>query len=179
MADKTFESFSEFHAAVPELARRMTADTQLAARALANPILALQELGVTFTPALEREVERWVRFTKADRERLATLEQQLHVAVGEAFDPESEHDVERVLFTKLKLARPKQPERSEQARDPLHDLSGKHPAVALLLAFRAISQRVPKLAPREAYERLKTSKQGLPVSKIVLRLPAHQGGRHA
>jgi hypothetical protein len=106
MPTRILSDFEAFHRLVPALVERINAEPALGARAMANPLLALEELGVHLTPELEREVERRLRFSPAQRERLASLDSQLKDAAGERLDAESPQDLERVLFARLKLPRP-------------------------------------------------------------------------
>lgn len=106
MTLRTLSNFESFHRLVPALVKRMAEDVELAARAMANPILALRELGIELTPELAREVERFIRFSEEDRKKLSATESKLHKELGELFDPESTEDIERVLFVRLKLHRP-------------------------------------------------------------------------
>jgi hypothetical protein len=106
MPVRTVATFAAFHRLVPSIVRRLSEDRDLAVRAMANPTLAIEELGFDLAPEVAREVERRVRFSDQTRTRLAAIEAKLFEAAGERFDPESSEDVERVLFSRLKLPRP-------------------------------------------------------------------------
>ena len=62
MRTRTLSSFEAFHRLVPSIVKRINEDTALAMRAMTNPILAMEELGIELEPALAREVERRLRF---------------------------------------------------------------------------------------------------------------------
>jgi len=88
---------------VPSIVKRVNADPALALRAAANPLLALDELGYTLTPELQREVALRVRFNAEQISRLDALTSQIHTLAGESFDIDSTKALERVLFTRLHL----------------------------------------------------------------------------
>ncbi len=106
MPVRTVATFAAFHRLVPSIVKRLSEDRDLAVRAMANPILAIEELGFDLAPEVAREVERRARFSDQTRARLAAIEAKLFEAAGERFDPESSEDLERVLFSHLKLRRP-------------------------------------------------------------------------
>ncbi|HSB78410.1 MAG TPA: hypothetical protein VLM91_06465 [Candidatus Methylomirabilis sp.] len=107
MPARTVATFDALHRLVPSIVKRLSQDRDLAVRAMANPTLAIQELGFDLAPGVAREVERRVRFSEETRNRLAAIEAKLFEAAGERFNPESGEDIERVLFSRLKLPKPK------------------------------------------------------------------------
>ena len=106
MAARRVTSFEAFYRLVPSIVKRLSEDRDFMVRAMANPVLAIAELGFELTPEVAREVERRARFSDAARTRLASIEGKLFEAAGERFDPESDEDLQRVLFVRLKLPRP-------------------------------------------------------------------------
>ncbi|MCU0805238.1 MAG: hypothetical protein MUF79_09145 [Burkholderiales bacterium] len=187
------DSLRELRRLVPSILKEINADPALALRAAANPLLALEELGYSLTPALSAEAERRVRFPKATRERMAVLEKQVFEAAGEHFDLRAPAEVERVLFTKLELPRPQieplraaqrapAPQQSEtlMARlavslgrefvDPLGGLAGRHPVMQPLLEYRRLEASEPPLAAPALYERIRRGEVKLPIVRIRGRL---------
>lgn len=211
MPTRKLSTFEAFHRLVPSIAKRINEDPALAMRAMANPILAMEEIGVELEPDVAREVERKLRFNEEQRKKLGELEAELRKTAGPHFDPDSAHQIEKLLFTTLGLARPgdlpslelphvkaprpvrlslrrgeKSPDKpkakarfglsiAERPADPLKRLEGAHPVVDLLLAYRAITGKKPKLASRHDYELLKAKPNAFPFSKITIRLPEHVG----
>jgi len=102
----TVATFKAFHRLVPSIVKRLSEDRDLAVRAMANPVLAIEELGFDLAPEVALEIERRVRFSDETRGRLSAIETKLFEAAGERFDPGSPDDIERVLFSRLKLQRP-------------------------------------------------------------------------
>jgi hypothetical protein len=93
---------------VPDIVERFNQNQKLALRALANPLLAMEELGIFLAPLVMKEAERRICFNTSARLRLLELEEELLELLGEVCDPKSSEDVARVLFTKLGLTRPSQ-----------------------------------------------------------------------
>ena len=56
---------------MPRLLEEHKDNTQLLRAAMANPILALNHIGIELTPALEVEVERRVRFDAKTRKKIS------------------------------------------------------------------------------------------------------------
>lgn len=106
MPEHTIGTFKAFHRLVPSIVKRLSEDRDLAIRAMANPLLAIDELGLDLAPEVAREVERRARFSDETRNRLSAIETKLFEAAGERFNPESVQDIERILFSRLKLRRP-------------------------------------------------------------------------
>ena len=110
MGSRKFDRFEKFHRLIPVLVQRFNEDEELAARAMANPILAIEELGYELTPAVRREVGWRIRFPGKQVDRLRKLSEKIFAEAGTEFDPESEKEVSKVLFQRLKLARPEKVE---------------------------------------------------------------------
>jgi hypothetical protein len=192
MATRALETFESFHRLVPSIVRRLNEDTGLALRAMANPILALEEMGLQLAPALRREVELRLRFGGDDRERLEELSERIREHTKEEFDPESDPDVEELLFRRLKLSRPeklegqlhrrptgtpvsRRPDSTVESQDKLLEgLREDHPIVEPLLEYRRIAARRPGFASRERYDRLRTTDRPIPVSSIRIDIPEHE-----
>jgi hypothetical protein len=103
---RTIGTVEELREQVPAILKRLNADQGLLQAALANPLAALEELGYVIPPSLHRELDRRIRFTAAERERLDTLTRRLHKLAGVEFDPDQPDALERLLFTRLELPEP-------------------------------------------------------------------------
>jgi hypothetical protein len=110
---RTISSMEELLQAVPQIIDAANADPALALRFAANPLFLAEELGYTLTDEMRHFAVRRVRFSAEAFERLQQLEGQVWELAGEHFDIDSEEALERVLFTKLALPRPKAPEPRE------------------------------------------------------------------
>lgn len=102
-AGNTIRSIEELREQVPAILKRLNADQALLLAAAANPILALEELGYRIPNELHLDLDRRIRFSVAERERLAEITGRLHEIAKEAFDPDDPAELERVLFTRLAL----------------------------------------------------------------------------
>lgn len=103
-APHTIRSVEELRAQVPAILKRLNADQSLLLAAAANPVLALEELGYRIPNELHRELDQRIRFSATERERLAALVARMHEIARVPFDPDDPADLERILFTQLKLA---------------------------------------------------------------------------
>lgn len=179
------ETFKEFHALVPKIVKAITAHPALAQRALANPLLAIEELGYQLSDTVQWEIERYVRYSRTSRKALTELENEIGRLIGKKIDPHNEAALEETLFVDLNLKRPRNSIRLSQVHpreaahakiqapiqtpvDPLHEIVDAHPAVRLIIQYREVIHRTAPLATREQYEELKSGKRTLPVGKITI-----------
>jgi hypothetical protein len=58
----------------------------------------------------------------------------------------------------------------ELVSDPLERLRGTHPIMPLLLEYRQLEASMPRLAPREVYDRISRGDVHLPITQLKLRL---------
>lgn len=181
---KRIQSFKELHRLAPQIIKEVMSDHALARRALANPILAMEELGYELTGGAVSDVERHLRYSRSNQKALDDLEAEIKKLVGRAVDMSSETEIEKVLFKQLKLKRlgvrliipidvRSEAERrvagpKEVEKDPIEPLKDDHPVVRLMMEHRRISNSVPPFASREQYEELKSGTSKLPVSGVRL-----------
>ena len=190
------DSIEALQKVVPLIVKAVNDDEAFGLRAAANPLLAAEEMGYQIAPEIRQTAERRVRFSQEDTDRLAELEEQVHKLAGEPFDLDSPKELDRILFEKLKLPRPKppseppdtpqqqtppvtsrksasappQPGGLSQAPDPLEELRDAHPIMPPLLEYRRIERSAPRLAPRELYERIRRGEVKMPITRIKARL---------
>jgi len=166
MPEHTIATFKAFHRLVPSIVKRLSEDRDLAVRAMANPVLAIEELGLDLAPEVAREVERRVRFSEERRSRLSAIETKLFEAAGERFDPESVEDIERVLFSRLKLRRPADITSLEPPPPP--GLEAPRFAVKKIeaRARKRASTRKAKAAPRFAVRRIEPPPRVDPLERL-------------
>lgn len=165
----------------PEILDQLRDDHRAMVAAMANPILALEDLGYELSPRVLVALEDRARFDKkmaAQRRRLRT---KIFEAVGHSFDLSSAEEVSGVLsdlgvgtraWVQKAVAQTKyRPSCREQAKpsDPLERLKGKHPVVKLLLEYRRIDALTPPFASRRLYEETRTGKRSFAITAIRVR----------
>ena len=189
---KKINSIQEFQKVVPLIVKAINADQQLGLRALANPLLAAEELGYEVAPEVQRAAQRRIRFTKETAERLNMLEKEIYSLSEERFDIDNPQELGKILFDKLKLQAPEVDQSHYQQRaasqwvnveplpphifdqpqlpDSLEVLREAHPVIAPLLEYRQLEASTPRLASREYYERIKRQEVKLPVTNVQVHL---------
>jgi hypothetical protein len=194
---KTISSMEQAERLVPSLARALQQDALLAQRALANPLLAIEELGYQIAPDLRAAVERRVRFSLQIFDKLQQLSEQIQLLAGHPFDVDSSPELDAVLFSELGLPRPPgrvtdqltpkqlppgvdftqvtaplpwQAPFAPRLTDPLEALRGQHPIMEPLLEYRILDASEPRLAPPEVYEQLRRGELTLPIGTVRFRL---------
>ncbi len=70
---------------------------------LLNPILALDEAGVQLTPRMNRHIRTGLKYGVEDKRKIKKLEIQIARVAKESVDVESNAEVSRLLFEKLKV----------------------------------------------------------------------------
>lgn len=73
---------NELQKMMPRLLEKHQDDTKLMRAAMANPILALESIGVYLSPTLQTEVERKVRFDASSIKKLNALENEASKIAG-------------------------------------------------------------------------------------------------
>lgn len=192
---RRIESMRDLTRLVPSIVKEINADSALALRAAANPLLAVEELGYELEPSLRLTAERRVRFPESIANQLTKLADHIYSLAGEQFDIEADDEVRRVLFETLELSYPdtlQQKNASEQTRNEkrpteqkartsrsganepvtalLLQLQGAHPIVEPLMNYRELSASEPRLAPPELYERIRRGEIQQPITHIQYRL---------
>lgn len=115
----TVQSIEELRRKITRILHALNADPALLRAAAANPIFALEEIGYFVPRELHRELDRRVRFTAAERERLALLTRKMHEAAGATFDPDDAEQLDETLFARLEL--PRLPEAPVRVTLPVPD----------------------------------------------------------
>ncbi len=179
MAKKTekISTFEELQQRIPELLDKHGDNQELLRAAMANPVLALKEVGIELSPEVERELKLRARFGKKDYKKMRKLEHQIFEEAGTLFDLQSEEETLEVCKTALK-------ERELDAKDleeaiknnlypvlfeeekgkaPFSNLAKDHKLLQLLDDYYELERTRPRLADRDMYERVKQQKD-LPFS---------------
>lgn len=197
---KTIGSLEELQNLAPILIEIANSDNKIALLALANPIIAIEDLGYEFTEEFRSEFERFLRFPVETIEQLEALKKQIHTIAGRSFNIDSPIELEQVLFADLGLPRinrtlkmeihpsslpsivpnlptaplPPQVSWLPKLRDPLEELKDAHPIMKSLLTYRQLQASELRLAPPEIYEKIKSGKVNLPVTRVKFHMPKKQ-----
>lgn len=146
--------------AMPEILRRLDAEPEQSHLLLVNPLLRLEDVGVTLAPDLEAHVRRTLGFPKRVLEQITAVRQELrkHLAVlgGPEADvvlPKTPSERAKLVFGHLRVAGP------EGAAPPdaltvegLRPYRDAHPAVALLYKLGRLERGTLGYATRGEYE---------------------------
>ena len=190
---KPIKSFKDFHRLVPSMVKKFQQDENLALRAMAHPLLAIEELGYDLPEKVQKQVVRYLCFSPKERKRLKKLEGQITDLAGCEFDLDSPEALEAVLSRVLKRKKALGVEsvpreyvlnagikrihgQPVEWSDPLASLKGKHPLIKPMLEYRKLMFNKPRFCSKEQYEELKSGKRKLPISKLRIRF--REGPEH-
>lgn len=194
---RTLDYMAQIRDIITEVLEQVNDNHRLAVAALANPVLALEELGYGLSDELRSSIVRRARFPADEIEQLNDLSEIIDDLAGRHVDPEDPEDIERLLFDELQLARPDayrkraltrsaradmlagdadrqygrlgaRPQRSWD--DPLQELLGQAPVVEPLIEYRALDARRPPLADASTYAALRDGDLSTPVIDVRARL---------
>lgn len=79
-------SLRELQQQMPRILEQHGKDPSLTLLALANPLLALEKIGYSFSPEARDEIEAHVRFGKEGAAKVEALKEQIFAATGKPFD---------------------------------------------------------------------------------------------
>lgn len=189
---------------MPDVLQRINGDPPLAVAAIANPVLALVELGYELSDELKEDIVRRARFSRAEAKQLAELGKQIDDAADRHVSPDDPGDLERLLVHEFGLSLPDECQegvppstgrrlsRGEVAAgagwmrdtsvgsswtDPLEALREQHPVMEPLLAYRSLDARRPPLAEATTYDALRAGRMATPITGVRARLQEpEQGG---
>lgn len=189
-------SLRDLQLLMPRLLQKTADDNQLLLAALANPLLALAELGYEVSPEAAREIEVHARFGAEEGNAFRQLEADLFAAAGRPFDPADPEAVMAVLDQLL----PQKPGKTAQAsptdlsptrrkqlldaarqqppgvagytpkQDPLETFAAAHPIVPLLVRWRKLDRQSPRFAPPATFARIRSGELKLPIIRVELKL---------
>ncbi|HEY5746200.1 MAG TPA: hypothetical protein VIU12_09010 [Chryseolinea sp.] len=170
MENKVFSSLNELQREIPRILEKHGSDQSLAALALANPLLALRQIGYSFTPEAEQDIADHIRFGKANAAKVNELKASLHASTGHVITgdevpvaaiekilkqlPEKSklkkldaHKVQELFRTRPLLA-------GTKVNDPLETYAAEHPTVQQLVALRKLQATHAPLGSREGVEKI-------------------------
>lgn len=185
MASKVLTSWSTAQREIATIVGLLNADPPLARAAMANPLLALEEIGYTVDSRVRREFAERIRFSPEQVAQLRQLRKRISQVSQRDLDPDVPADVYTVLFEDLGL-----PRRTASVTfdaptaleylprlgwmrsppDPLEALRGQHELVDLLLQYRTIEASEPRLATRDVFDAVRSGQIGGRLSSAVIRL---------
>lgn len=177
MAKKKIKEFKELQKIVPDLLEEYGDDQELLKAALANPILALNEVGIKLSREVEREVELRARFGKKEVKKLKDAESKVFKEAGTEFNLQSEDEVLEVVGAALKDSKVSSDKiekairgnlqpvfyKQEKAMSPFSDISSDHKLMKLLDEYYSIERSKPRLANKKTFNKVKKGKD-LPVT---------------
>jgi hypothetical protein len=184
---KTLTSWTAAQREIAAIVELINADPALARAAMANPLLALEEIGYKVEPRVRREFEERIRFSVEQVAQLHQLRKRISEVSQCGLDPDALADVHKVLFEDFGLPRQTdtamldtpaalqylpRPGWMPAPADPLEALRGQHELVDLLLQYRAIEASEPRLASREVFDAVRTGQLGAKLRAAVIRLRA-------
>lgn len=173
---------------MPAILKRHGEDQRAVLGALANPLLALEHLGYSFSQELRANLELRVRFGEKRAKHLRELEAAVFAAAGERFDLSSAEDLQRVLGPLLeeknhepgaeKRMRPRavitgrtpQLRWADRSEDPLRPFAHVHPVVPPLIEYRKMEASEPRLAAGSLFREIIEGRRKLPVRRARFRL---------
>ena len=180
------DSVRELQRRVPRILKALAADERLSLAAAANPILALERLGHSFTPTARRQVEARIRFGERGAGRLAALVARVQTSLNAEVDIDSPQELSAALAPALSetalgtlrasgglqaVLSPRNLRSAGDAdSDPLAAIAGAHPAIEPLVEYRALQATVPRLAAPERFRSILEGEVRTPVQRVRFRL---------
>ncbi|MBE15109.1 MAG: hypothetical protein CL867_02585 [Cytophagaceae bacterium] len=152
---------------MPRLLEEHKDNTQLLRAAMANPILALNHIGIELTPALEVEVERRVRFDAKTRKKISDIENDLEKATGKKVSPFDTPKVQ--TFLKAVLSKTKTKSTKKSIEDVVKALAHKPDSQKILkVAFgnaeaSSYSQKEEKETSKDPLTRYRKEHEVIPI----------------
>jgi hypothetical protein len=193
-------NLKEIQLQVPEILKEYADNQELALIALANPLMALEKIGYSFTPEAREEIEDRIRFGKQGAEKISQLKQSVFETSGIKFNlkstAEMKTNVKAILLKRpasgnedkstsetinstriesiLKLLDQPVNRKSSDETDPLTAFINDHPVIEKLIEFRKMEASQPRLADEKALDQILANREVLPLKKITFRLHKSQ-----
>ena len=199
--EKKFSSLKELQLILPRILKTHADNQPLAMAALANPILALEKSGYSFTPQLRREIELRVRFGEQKAKELTSIQAAIFKSAKKSFDLDSPAELSLVLKTLVMsrlrgkksdkeaeinrlikaIEQPYLPQMrwSKQIPDPLEKFKKIHEIIPLLLEYRRLEASEPRLASEQVFQQVYNGKRKIPVTNVRFRLQSREKRKNA
>jgi len=181
MEKTQISSLKELQLQMPRIVEEYGNNNELTAIALANPLLALEKIGYTFSPEAKTEIENHVRFGKENASRYMTLKKNIEQSVGAKIDVDDTQAVKQLLEKELKKSAPGDKEKilsaidkpvsfsKSELSDPLQKYKSQHPVLEQLVELRKLQALNPPLATQESIEKIQKSSPSF-FNKISFRI---------
>lgn len=165
-------SFQELQQRIPDLLEEHGDNQELLQAAMANPILALEKIGIELSPEVERELKLRARFGKKEVKKMRKLEKQIFDEADAIFDLQSEVETLEVCKRCLKNRDISEKDlekrikgnlypvffEEEEGKRPFSDIKGDHTLLNLLDEYYELERSQPRLADRATFERVQKQK---------------------
>lgn len=177
---------NELQKMMPRLLEKHQDDTKLMRAAMANPILALESIGVHLSPTLQTEVERKVRFDASSIKKLNALEKEASKIAGKKLNLSSSTAVNSFLKKAIGNSSSQGPKKAPtkslfdtisnghrkpspfatarkkySSKDPLTAFKDQHELIPLLIKHRSIEAAFPALASPVVFKKIAENKSPL------------------
>jgi hypothetical protein len=96
----------DLRAKAPLILRRINQAERGGLLFLLNPVFALEEVGVTLSPAMKRHIRMGLRYGAEDKKRIKQLEADIGQMAGRPINPAADAEVADLLFNRLALKKP-------------------------------------------------------------------------
>lgn len=174
---------NELQKMMPRLLEKHQDDTNLMRAAMANPILALESIGVYLTPTLQTEVERKVRFDVSSIKKLNALEKEASKIAGKKLNLSSPNAVNSFLKKAIGNSSSQGPKKAATKslfdtisdghrkplafakakntytpKDPLTAFKDQHELIPILIKHRSIEAAFPALASPAVFKKIAANK---------------------
>jgi hypothetical protein len=156
-------TWADLQARVEWIIGEITADAALTAAAAANPLLALEELGIVIDATARDAIADRLRYGPARSVRVRRLRERVRKAFGQDIDPEDEDSVRGIVLEENLGSS------SSDLDATLHEASAWHPGAKSLLELRSVVASAPGFAPRSTYQAIRTGDLSVPISNLRIR----------
>ncbi|WP_459212051.1 hypothetical protein [Aquimarina rhabdastrellae] len=192
---KTIKNLTELQKMMPRLLEKYGEEQHLVKAAMANPILALEHIGIKLTPKVAEEVESRARFGTETGDKIQKIQTKVNKLTGRDFDLESNTVITNFLkkelkeeliidnkiipFSELKKSIIERPKtiaffnKKGSVIDPLQRFEKSHKLIPMLLEYRALQARIPALASIKVFNEIlknSTDTKGIKFSNVKFRL---------
>lgn len=188
------ESLNQLQKLMPRLLEEHGGNKKLMKATIANPILALEEIGFTISSALKIEIEEKVRFSRKQQKERSEIQEKMYGMFGKKIDLSSKEilkkELTRILSADstnavkktIKISgllkeievdpSPKLFQKVDK-KDPLHSYKNVHEIVPLLIAYRKLELTAPPLSSKKTFELIlqeKALESGITIKNVRLKM---------
>lgn len=166
-------SWNEAQEQVATILARLNRDSALLLAAMANPLIAMHEIGFDVAVEVRQEFEDRIRFGAQVAHRLKELRELLgatpFAGAGLPFSPDA--DADAVLRQHLATVAGVPDDAANDVDTLLEQCRERHPHLEPLIEYRAIQRSRPPFASADVYERIRRGAVGpMPLTRVRARL---------